>query len=533
MRLFAAGLGTETNTFSAWPTGRRGFEESGVFRGDTAAGPGKLECLVIGELRRRAEADGHEFVEGLVTFAQPSGPTVHAVYEAYRDEIMVELEASGPFDVVFLFMHGAMVSTEIDDCEGDMIARARAIVGEGAVIGVELDPHCHLTAEMTAGADAIILMKEYPHDDFLPRAAELYDICTRAAAGAARPTTAVFDCRMVGFYPTTHGPMAELLERVRAAEKRPGVLSISIAHGFPWGDTPETGTKVLAIADNDAELAARVAEEFGRDIYRLRDRLLPRLPSIEAALDQAARSNGRSVLADTADNAGGGAPSDNTAFLAAIIEKGLSDVAIGPFWDPVAASVCAEAGVGARLPLRLGGKSGPASGAPLDLLARVRAVAEDFAQTGLGGARQPMGLTVWVEIEPGVDVVINSTRTQGFHRDLFTGLGVDLEAKRLIVVKSSQHFETGFSPIADLVLPGGHARHAADGFRRHPLPQEAGHGLLSARRRSPAVRGLTPAPESGTGPARRRRRARDGRPGCPRATPAFGRSRGMRRSPQP
>jgi microcystin degradation protein MlrC len=453
VRLFAAGLGTETNTFSAWPTGRRGFEESGIFRGNTADGGGQVVSLVIGEWRDHAEADGHEIVEGLVTFAQPSGPTVHSVYEAYRDEILADLRAKGPFDAVLLFMHGAMVSTECDDCEGDLIARARAIVGKTTIIGVELDPHCHLTPAMTAGADAIILMKEYPHDDYVPRAAELYDICMRAAAGVVRPVTAVFDCRMVGFYPTTHGPMAELLERVRAAEERPGVLSISIAHGFPWGDTPDTGTKLLAIADGDPALAQATAEEFGRDLYALRRELLPKMPSMAAALDQAGRSNGRAVLADTADNAGGGAPSDNTAFLAAILGRGLRDVAIGPFWDPVAASVCAEAGVGARLLLRLGGKCGPMSGDPLDLEVTVRGVVEDFEQTGLGGARQPMGLTVWVAVEPGVDVIINSIRTQAFHRDLFTGLGVDLEPKRLIVVKSSQHFETGFSPIADLVLP--------------------------------------------------------------------------------
>jgi microcystin degradation protein MlrC len=378
---------------------------------------------------------------------------VHSVYEGYRDEILAQLKAEAPFDVVFLFMHGAMVSTACDDCEGDTLARVREIVGEKAVIGVELDPHCHVTPQMVALADAIVLMKEYPHDDYVPRAAELYRICVDAAAGKVKPVMGVFDCRMVGFYPTTHGPMAELLAAVREAERRPGVLSISIAHGFPWGDTPETGTKLIAIADGDQALADATAAEFGRAMYRQRDALLPRMPRIEAALAQAAQSNGRAVLADVADNAGGGAPSDNTAMLAAILAKGLTDVAIGPFWDPVAASVCAEAGVGARIAIRLGGKCGPTSGDPLDLEVTVRAVADRYYQTSLGGARQRMGLSAWIEIEPGVDVVVNSIRTQGFHPDLFTGLGVDLERKRLIVVKSSQHFETGFAPIADLVLP--------------------------------------------------------------------------------
>ncbi|HEV7385158.1 MAG TPA: M81 family metallopeptidase [Phenylobacterium sp.] len=455
MRIFAAGIGTESNTFAAWPTGRRGFEESGVFRGDASVQGGKYECMVMVEFRARAEAGGHEFAEGLLTFAQPSGPTVHSVYAAYRDEIIADLKARGPFDVVLLFLHGAMVSTECDDCEGDLIAHVRAAAGPEAVIGVELDPHCHLTDVMVETADVVILAKEYPHDDFVPRAAELYDICARAAAGEIEPTSAVFDCRMVGFYPTTREPMAGLVERVRSAEKRPGVLSLSIAHGFPWGDTPDTGTRMLAVTDGDPQLARSLAEEFGREIYALRDDLLPRLPSVDEALNLAAGSNGRAVLADTADNAGGGAPSDNTVLLAAILERGLDRVALGPLWDPVAASVCAEAGVGARFRLRLGGKTGPVSGDPLDLVVTVRAIREDHAQTGLGGSRQPMGLSAWLEVEPGVHIVVNSVRTQAFHPDLFTNLGIDLAAMRLVVVKSSQHFDTGFRPIADLVVAVG------------------------------------------------------------------------------
>ena len=62
-----------------------------------------------------------------------------------------------------------------------------------------------------------------------------------------------------------------------------------------------------------------------------------------------------------------------------------------------------------------------------------------------------MGLTVWIEVE-GVDVVLNSTRTQLFSPDAFTGLGIDLKSKRLVVVKSSQHFQTGFAPVAAKII---------------------------------------------------------------------------------
>jgi microcystin degradation protein MlrC len=157
------------------------------------------------------------------------------------------------------------------------------------------------------------------------------------------------------------------------------------------------------------------------------------------------------VLADTADNAGGGAPGDNTALLRAMLERRTDQAALGAIWDPIAALACADAGVGATLRLRLGGKCGPASGDPLDVTAVVHGIAEDFRQSGLGTSKTRMGLTVWLRID-GIDVVVNSIRTQVFSPDAFTGLGIDLGDKRIVAVKSSQHFQGGFAPIAAQII---------------------------------------------------------------------------------
>ncbi|MEA1672724.1 M81 family metallopeptidase [Nitrospirillum sp. BR 11163] len=452
MRIFIAGLMTETNTFAPFPTGRRAFEEGGLYHENASSAAEGAPNLIARLFRDRATADGHEVVEGLSAFAQPGGRTVQSVYEAFREEILQALRAQGPFDVVLLALHGAMVATECDDCEGDLLRHVRGVVGDRTVIGVELDPHCHLTDAMVRLADAIVIMKEYPHVDYLARAAELYRLCVDAAAGAVRPVSAVFDCRMVGFYPTTTDCMAGVLRLMWAAEARPGVLSVSFAHGFPWADVADVGSKMLVVADGDRTLAETVAGELGREVVRLREALMPRFPTIDAALDLAVATPGRIVLADTADNAGGGAASDNSALLLALLEQRLRGVVLGAFWDPTLARVCAEAGEGASLPIRLGGKHGPASGQPVDLTVTVRAIREDFEQAGLGaGTRQPMGLTVWVEAE-GIDLVINSVRTQVFSPDAFTGLGIDLDAKRFIIVKSSQHFQALFAPIADRVI---------------------------------------------------------------------------------
>ena len=453
MRLFAAGLITETNTFAPWPTGRRGFSEIGPFRGDaTTRGRDDETGVLAAVWKELAQRDGHEFVEGFFAHAQPSGPTLQSVYEEYRDEIMEELRAKMPFEVALFFLHGAMVSTGCDDCEGDILERARAVLGPDAVIGAILDPHCHLTSRMIAAADAIVLIKEYPHIDYPERGRELYEICTRAATKRCRPVMHLFDCRMVGFYPTTTEPMAGLVRRMKEAERRPGVLSVGFGHGFPWGDTPDTGSRVLVVADSDARLAELVAAEIGHAIYDARETLLPRYPDIAAALDRAGKCQGVVVLADTADNSGGGAPSDNVSLLRAMLQARLSKAAFGSIWDPVTVRACAEAGVGASMPLRIGGKCGPASGEPMDIVATVKAFVPGHSQQDLGPARCPMGDAVWLEIG-GIDVVVMSIRTQTFSPDAFTGLGIDLGSKSVIAVKSSWHFQANFAPIADELIP--------------------------------------------------------------------------------
>lgn len=452
MRLFTAGLITETNTFAPWPTGRRGFSEVGPFRGDaTTLGRDDETGVLAGVWKMLAAQDGHEFVEGFFAHAQPSGPTLQSVYEEYREEILADLRAKMPLDVALFFLHGAMVSTDCDDCEGDILGRARAILGPEATIGALLDPHCHLTPRMSAAADAIVLIKEYPHIDYPDRGRELYDICTRAALKRYRPVMHLFDCRMVGFYPTTTEPMAGLVRRMKDAERRTGILSVGFGHGFPWGDTPETGSKVLVVADGDRRLAESVAAEIGHAIYDAREALLPRYPDIATALARACAHEGVVVLADTADNSGGGAPSDNISLLRAMLQTGVKKAAYGGIWDPVTVSTCAEAGVGATLPLRVGGKCGPSSGDPMDVVATVKAFVPGHSQQDLGPARCPMGDSVWLEIG-GIDVVVMSVRTQIFSPDAFTGLGIELGSKAIIAVKSSWHFQANFAPIADELI---------------------------------------------------------------------------------
>ena len=449
MKLLIAGLATETNSFSPIPTGTLAFEDSFVSRQATAEVP-NLFSAPLHEWRRMGEAKGWEVHESLAAFAQPAGTTIRATYEMYRDEILTAVREVQP-DVFLISMHGAMIAEGYDDCEGDLLVRAREMLGQGAVIGLEIDPHNHLTEEMLAAADLIIAYKEYPHTDSPDRARELFALAADTVEGKIKPVMRDYDCRMITMYHTTRAPMRGFVDEMSAMEGQGGVLSVSLSHGFPWGDCPRVGTRTLVITDGDAEKAADLAEGLGRKLWELRDQLLPDWPSIDAALDHAAAANATPVvLADFADNAGGGAPADSTFVLRAVLDRGMTDVAMGIFWDPVLVRMCRDVGVGGRMKVRLGGKVDVTSGDPVDLDVTVRGLREGMHQM-MGETKMPMGNGVWLEAD-GVHLVLSDKRTQAFSPNCFTDLGVDLQAMRAVVVKSSQHFYAGFAPVAKEVL---------------------------------------------------------------------------------
>lgn len=452
MRVFTGSLATETNTFAPLPTGLEAFRE----RGYHAAGQHPAHMtLFAGPLwaaRQRSRERGWTLVEGMVAAAQPGGVTTRHAYETLRDELLADLRAALPVKMVLLGLHGAMVADGYDDCEGDLLQRVRALVGPGVVVGAELDPHHHLTQAMLDNADLLIAFKEYPHTDVAERAFELVDLCAATAEGRIRPVAGVADTGMISIVHTTRQPARGFVDRLQALEGRDGVLSISLTHGFPWGDVADMGTRLLVYSDGDAVAAGALARTLADELVALRDALQPAQPGIDEALDQAlAAPRGPVVMADGADNPGGGAAGDSTFVLRRLVERGIAPAALGPLWDPGAVRIAFEAGVGARLPMRLGGKVSPLSGDPLDALCEVKALRRDMVMSGLAGTPVALGDCALLETA-GVQIAVISLRNQAMGIDLFTGLGCDLAAQRLVLVKSSQHFHAAYSKIASEVI---------------------------------------------------------------------------------
>jgi microcystin degradation protein MlrC len=458
-RLFAASLATETNTFSPIPTGRGSFEAA--FYAPPCAHPDEPK-LCTGPLiaaRRRAAQERFTLIEGSCFWAEPSGTLSNAGWASMRDEILAQVRAALPLDGLLMGFHGALVAEGVEDAEGEMLTALREIVGPDCVIGAEYDPHCHLTARRVGAADVTVLFKEYPHVDFLDRADELLTLVLSTIRGEVRPVASLYDPRLWDFYPTTHEPGRGFVDRMKALEGRDGVLSVSLAHGFMHADVPDMGSRVLVIADALARPDAKahgdaLAERLGRELWDRRGTWSEPAAPLEETLDRALAVEGPVIVAEPPDNAGGGATSDNTDSLHALLRRGVGGAAVAPMWDPMAVGFAHEAGLGAQIALRIGGKASAGSGAPVDAEVEIVGLARDAWQH-FGAARVPLGDAAAVRIATAggaVDVVLISSRTQALGTELFTQLGLDPAGYRLLCLKSAQHFAGAFGPLARAIL---------------------------------------------------------------------------------
>jgi microcystin degradation protein MlrC len=465
MKAFTAGLGAETNTFSGLYTGLKDFQDCFLFAPYTHPSELTEVSAPLFVLREKRVRSGWEVVEGTYAFALPGGRVGREAYEILRERILSELRAALPIDMVALSMHGAMAAIGIDDCEGDLLRQVRQIVGPAVPVGAEIDPHAHLSDAMVENTDFIVAMREYPHTDFLERGRELIDLLERAVRGAVHPVSAVYDCHTIGRFHTMREPMRGFVDGMaRLLAETPKLLSVSFVHGFPWGDVADMGAKMLVIADGDRALAERMARDLGWQIEHIRARTFTPPVSVAAGIDIALAATGKPVvLADIADNPGGGAAGDSTILLSALLARDVEGC-LGPLWDPLAVHIATAAGIGATVPMRIGGKASLASGAPLDVEAEILAVNTNAFQSW-AGTRMKLGAACAVRIGR-MRVVLTSVRDQAYGPDLFSNLGVDPKSGPIVAVKSAQHFMAGFAPVAHQVVLVGGGGPLENDFRR-------------------------------------------------------------------
>lgn len=408
---------------------------------------------VGGMLHTLREFDA-EIVPLVVASAYPGGPIAQECYAQLKADLLADLTNALPVNGVLLALHGAAVTTEIGDVEGDLIGAVRAIVGPDVPIVGTLDLHANVTTQMMREADGLVAWETYPHVDPFTTGVRGARLILGALDGTHTPVmamakvpilTSAINASTVG-----DGPFADVMRLAKSFESEPGILSTSAFHAHATLDVAEMGGGGLVITDGDEERAAALAIQIADLMWEERHALEPETLTPAAAVAEGLKiTGGPIVLVECADCVGGGAAGDSVATLPAL--QGLSEgFAIIPVVDPEAAARCHQAGEGNTVTLTLGHKIDPQWGSPLPLTGTVRTLSDgNFKYTGgiWAGEWAEMGPSAILECG-SAQILVTTYGTYEWRDEQFRALDMDIANAKFIVAKNPMNFRQTYGDIA-------------------------------------------------------------------------------------
>ncbi len=454
MRFVIAMMKHETNTFSPVPTPFESFGGRGASFGKDAFNEYKGTNTPMGAFIDIALEEKAEIVTPIAASAHPSAPVQRDAYQRITDAICEAIQEG--CDALFLDLHGAMVSEETEDGEGTLLERIRNIAPD-LPIAVGVDLHTNLTEKIVDNCTCIVGYKTYPHVDMYETGAQVGKILIRTLKGEIRPTMAWGNRSMLPHtlrMGTDDSPMKDLIAMAREWETK-GIPAATVFGGFPLADIHDAGLSAVVVTDDDQDRAREICEKLLDAAWERRADFVYRSEPLSESVSRAKQlTEGPILLIDHADNCASGGSQDTMAVLAEVIRQGLEDVAVAAIRDSEAVARLIDAGVGARVTIKLGGKMDMPSiglkGEPLEVAGVVRVISDgEFTIRGpmSTGVRAYMGRTAVLETG-NVQIVIIERNHEPFDLGVFQSVGIEPTAKRYLLLKSRIHYRAGFRPIA-------------------------------------------------------------------------------------
>lgn len=448
MRFVTGGIFNETNTFNRHGIGIGQFVQ---YRDEACLALAGANHSLGGVIDGCRDL-GIELVPTLYADALATGLPTRVAFEALLDELCDRIGAALPADGIVLTLHGAMVAEGYPDAEAEVVRRVRQVAGPGTPIAVTVDFHANLGQEMIDAVDIVTTYDTYPHVDQNDRGREAVDLLARVAGGEIRPAMALVKPPMMPVPQGQHTeaePFRTIMRRAHEMEQH-GALTVSVAGGFAYADTPAAGSGFLVTTDGDPELARQMANELATLAWSMRDQMVVRNTPPDVAVAEAiAYPAGPVVLVDVGDNIGGGTPGDGTILLAELLRQEAKD-AVMVIADREAVAAAFAAGVGGRVRVDVGGKSDDLHGPPVAIDGVVRTLADGhWVHEGPEWAGVPVesGPTAVVRVD-GVTLVLTSRATAPGDLQQLKSVGIDPLRQHILVVKAAVRWRSGYGPIA-------------------------------------------------------------------------------------
>jgi len=442
----------ETNTFSPVPTPLASFRP---LSGAQAIEEFRDTNTQLGGFLHVAQEANAEVIVPIAAGAHPSGYVEKAAYEDMAEAIVGAVR--GGCDAIFLALHGAMVAEHLDDGEGELLRRIRAVAPR-TPLALGLDFHSHMTASMVDNASVIAGYRTYPHIDMGETAQRTGRTLLRMLDGEIAPVM-VWGSRPMMTSTLVHAPsrqpMRDIMDMAIAAETSGAVLNASVFGGFPHADIPHTSLSAVIVCDRRVDEGRALLDRLMAMAWERREAFLYTGAPLAGQIAHARTlGDGPIVLVDHGDNTASGGTQDVMSVIEEVMRQGLDDVAAGPICDPATMKRVAEAGTAAGVTLELGGRIDMPQinlpGRPLTVTGKVTRITDgEFVVTGpmATGTRVRMGRTAVLDTG-AMQIVIAERRSEPFDLGVFTHCGIDPRRKKYVLIKSRQHFRAGFEPIA-------------------------------------------------------------------------------------
>lgn len=459
-RIAIAGLQHETNTFAPLPTDLKRFLTPDAWP-EYLEGEKLLDALAGKNIPAagfsRAMAGKCELLPLLWCSAGPGGVVTDRAFEWIWRRLLERLRDAMPIDGLYLDLHGAMVTESHDDAEGELLRRLRTALGNQMPIVASLDFHANTTAGMLTRADALVGYRTYPHIDMDETGARAAKLLVRCLTGARMQKAFAVRLPMTAlvWQNTSTAPMRSIIEQAMRAEDG-GCDSVSVFAGFPLADIPDAGASVVAYGTSESHCrrtVRRLAEKL-RTATIVQQPVYSATDAVAAAREHERTEAGLLILADVEDNPGAGGSADTVTLLRVMCAGQLRNAVAGVICDPEAAVAAHRAGVGSRVKVGLGGKSGLRGESPLTASFEVLAVGDGrFAATGpfYKGCRMNLGPMACLRLN-GVSIIVSSRPQQAADRAMFRHVGIDPDRHSIVALKSTVHFRADFEPIAHRIL---------------------------------------------------------------------------------
>jgi microcystin degradation protein MlrC len=452
-RVGIVGLWQETNTYSSRPTTLEDFADFELLRADAVA---ERHCGTKSVIGGMLDADRFEVVPVFSAGAWPAGPADRGTLEELFGRLEHELLAAGGLDGILLNLHGAMVCAGVDDVELETVRLVRNVVG-GVPMAAVHDLHGNPSPGLVDNCEIVIAYDTYPHVDMYERGVEAAALLAEMLEGRELRTLVgkvpLLSCPLA--QATAEPPMRDLQAVAKELAYEAGMRRISQLPGFSYSDVERAGFSVLVVHDahlrtDGQEVAAALCAEVDA---HTEDFALARDDPATAVRKAIAVPHGPVLIADIADNIGGGSPGDGTVILAQLLTQ-RADGAVVLMAEPDLAREAAIIGEGGEVDTDVGAKTDNLHGSPVRVRGKVRAVTDGRYRSGgtwMTGRQFCMGTTAVIDAN-GVALVAMERATPPFHGEQLTSVGIKAAEAKIIVVKGAVAWRAAYGEIAAEVI---------------------------------------------------------------------------------